>query len=513
MSKQMKIEISAPNGFGGEWIYATIELPAREYEIQDALHKARIVSDENERYFSVYDCEAFPVLSDVKIETNGIDELNYLAKRLDSLEDYERNVLLAVTPRILKDVNEGDIVSVKNLINLTYGLDKVCVVSNVRTLTELGELAIENELYKWMESVSEEALQYLDRAKIGREIYEDDEGAFINGMYVAAGEYEFQEIYDGKNLPKQELSAEYAFRLELAKSPTDDEDIIETSSERLELPIEREKADNVARKLGVDKIEDCVYLGFESTVPQIESDNFGDMHDFDKLNSLAETMVQMMPSDQVKFKAILSAEEPERIEIILDIAKNLDKYELATQVDDAAQFFKSYLLRHMDKSFDEKWLDTLLLRDEGRELAKRLGATFTDYGVISARSMGLYESVSRYESQIIDEKYDLIEINGQKALFANETIQDKDVPNGLYKYDLRGGETKDFLTIEQSVIVDRSGTILVKEPFDFKNKSYIALTEETSPNFLCEEVTPREFLNGEYDQSKTEELEMKMRGI
>lgn len=510
MAKQMKVELSSPKGMNGEWLYATLDLPAEEHEIRDAFHRARIMSHEDEQYLSVYDCDAFPMLSFARVETEGIEELNFLAQRLDSLEEHERNVLLAITPRVIKNVGEGDVVSAKDLINLTYGLNKVTVAPYVKSLTELGELAIQSEMYTWMESVPDEALPYLDRTKIGQELYEGDKGAFIRGMYVAAGEYQFQEVYDGRNLPNQGVYTAYAFRLELAKPPMGDEDVGEQPTEMLGLPVEREEADAVAKKLGADKIEDCVYLRFDSSIPQIESGHFGDMHDFDKLNSLADMMLQMSPSDQVKFKAALSAEEPEQIEEILDVARNLDQYELATQVDDATQFFKSYLIRHMDKDIDPKWLDTLLLRNEGHELAERLGATFTDYGVVSARNRSLYEPIPR-NNPIMDEKFDLIEINGQTALFSNGIIKNENIPKGLYKYDLRGGETSDFLTIEPRVMVNRSGTILVKEPFDFGGRDHIPLTEETSPNFLSEEATPREFIDTDYDQ--TEEMEIKMGGI
>lgn len=197
---------------------------------------------------------------------------------------------------------------------------------------------------------------------------------------------------------------------------------------------------------------------------------------------------------------------------ILDVARNLDRYELATQVDDASQFFKSYLMRHMDKKVDPKWLDTLLTKTEGQELAERLGATFTDYGVVSARDRSLYEPITR-NNPIMDEKFDLIEVNGQQALFPNGIIKTENIPKGLYKYDLRGGEIGDFLTIEPIVRVNRSGTILVKEPFEFDGKDHIPLTGETSPNFLCEEVTPREFLNGDYEQAEAEEMDIKMGGL
>ena len=94
MAKQMKVEISSPKGLNGEWLYASLDLPAEEHEIRDAYHRARVMSHEDERYLSVYDCDAFPMLSFVRLETEGIDELNFLAQRLDSLEEHEIQAFL-----------------------------------------------------------------------------------------------------------------------------------------------------------------------------------------------------------------------------------------------------------------------------------------------------------------------------------------------------------------------------------------------------------------------------------
>ncbi len=238
------------------------------------------------------------------------------------------------------------------------------------------------------------------------------------------------------------------------------------------------------------------------------------MQDFDKLNNLSQMLLEMTPSDQAKFKAVLSAEEPTKIEDILDIARNLHQYKFSTQVEDSSQFFKTYMLRHMDTRFDPKWLDTLLMRNEGKELIERLGATITDYGIISKRCGGLYETITRdlpEENPLLTEKFDLIEINDQTALFTNGRITASDVPDGLFKYDLRSGETKDFATIETNVMVNHAATILVKKPFDFGGLDYIPLNDDTSPNFLGDEVTIGEYMDTDYDQE--EEITIKMGGM
>lgn len=397
MAKQIKLEIAAENPESRSWLYADLQLPAEEHEIRDAFQRARITSPDTYHEFSIYECEAIPALPFRRLDSPSLDELNYLAKRLDSLNEEERLVLQAVSPKILK-VGEDELVSPKDLINMTYGLDEVSIISNVGNAQQLGQFVIENDLHTDVEAVPDDSVYLLDRTRIGQLQQQNDGGVFIDGKYIVTAEYELPEVYDGKNLPIENPTSWFAFKMDVTRPPVcDDLGEVESVAETLTLPVDRAEADELAKRLGMERIEDCVYLGFESSIPQIDADKFGDMHDFDQLNNLSEMMLEMSPSDQVKFKAVLSAEEPEKIEQILDIARSLDQYEFAPMVEDEAHFFKSYLLRHLDEKIDSRWLDSLLARNEGTELLERVGGTLTDYGVISSRGGSLYDPVPRSE--------------------------------------------------------------------------------------------------------------------
>lgn len=405
MSKQIKLEIARENPEARCWIYSDLQLPAEKHELNDALQRARITEQNTPYEISVYECEALPLLPFRRLDSPTIDEMNFLAKRLDGLNEEERLVLQAVASKVLK-YGEDEIVSVKDLINLTYGLDEVSIISNISNPYELGKFTIENDLNSDVESIPEDAVYLLDKEKIGRLQQKNDNGVFVNGKYIIAGEYALREVYDGKNLPlsAEEDMSDYMFKLEVTKPPEGDNlNELESMAKWLTLPCERAKADELANKLGLNKIEDGVYIGFNSTVPQIDADNFGDMHNFDKLNSLSELMLQLTPSDQVKFKAVLSAEEPENIDKIFDVARNLEQYEFAPMIVDESHFFKSYLARHLDKNFDERWLDNIVVGCSASELLENLGGTVTDYGVVSARGGHLYNLTPRYESEVITE--------------------------------------------------------------------------------------------------------------
>ncbi len=404
MKKLMTVQIASNEPISGKWFYADLDLPSESYEIEDALQRARISSADTYREYTIYECEILPMIDGQRLDTPSIEELNFFAHQLAALNEDERLVFQAVAPKHLPD-DEEEIISVKDLINLTYGLDGVMVASNVDDTADLGQFVIENELNEIVIETPEEVLPYLDKRMIGSLQQEIDGGVFLDGKYIVAGSYELKEIYDGRQpLPTEDEVTNYAFRLELMNAPDGDDGIgTDLPTKWLSLPTDAETAQKVANELGAERIEDCVYIGFESTVSQIESDNFGDMQDFEKLNNLSQMLVEMTPSDQVKFKAVLSAEEPSKIEEILDTARNLHQYEFASQVEDAPQFFKSYMLRHLDTRFDPKWLDSLLLRNEGNRLLERLGATVTDYGIVSARGGSLYELVPHDEVQATEE--------------------------------------------------------------------------------------------------------------
>ena len=107
---------------------------------------------------------------------------------------------------------------------------------------------------------------------------------------------------------------------------------------------------------------------------------------------------------------------------------------------------------------------------------------------------------------IENESYQLIELFGKPALFSNDRITPKDIPEGLYCYDLRHSDEGDhFCSVEPKVAVNHGGSVITDIPLDFGDEGYISLTEDTEPNFLSEDLTIAEYMNGEFEQSDSQE--------
>lgn len=107
---------------------------------------------------------------------------------------------------------------------------------------------------------------------------------------------------------------------------------------------------------------------------------------------------------------------------------------------------------------------------------------------------------------IENESYQLIELFGKPALFSNDRITPKDIPEGLYCYDLRHSDDGDrFCSVEPKVAVNHGGSVITDIPLDFGEKGYIPFSEDTEPNFLSEDLTIAEYMNGEFEPSDSHE--------
>lgn len=401
--KVMTLELSRENEFSDGYLYRSLELPAQEYEIRDVLQQLRqrsgdITSDQ----IAIYNSKYIPQLEDKRFDSPTVDELNFFAKRLAEMDETDLAIMQALCSRFIKD--DDELVSIKDLINMTYGLDSVSVISNVTNDEQLADFVMENDMQDDVASVPANARYLLDKARIGKLQREMDGGVYSGNLYVCTDHFEMPKVYDGKTLPESTHEPWFAFKLEVAQAPQTDEPLSEPS-EWITLPMTDKAMREVAERHNATSLKDLVYYDFVSSVAHITTEDFTSMQDIEKLNALAFTMAEMSPDEQITFKAALDAERKHGINLddILNISNNLHRYEMNTCCEGASDFFKQYLLTHMDTKFDDRWLDPLVYRREGSRLLEKLGATVTDYGIISSAGGSLYKLVSYDSDETVTE--------------------------------------------------------------------------------------------------------------
>lgn len=94
-----------------------------------------------------------------------------------------------------------------------------------------------------------------------------------------------------------------------------------------------------------------------------------------------------------------------------------------------------------------------------------------------------------------NEEFEIIEIEGETALFTNSRMTDADIPKGLHCYHLRHGDDGNFCALEKSVTVNHGGSVIVREPIELGENGCISLNSDNSPNFTGETTLMEEFFS------------------
>ena len=106
-------------------------------------------------------------------------------------------------------------------------------------------------------------------------------------------------------------------------------------------------------------------------------------------------------------------------------------------------------------------------------------------------------------------KYQEVEIFDVPALFSDGRISLADLPEGLYRYDLRGSDDDPGMpvTVEQNVTVNHAGAIITAKPLDLGEDGCLTLTEDEGLNFVGGEISMQRFFNEQRKDRNTEEVE------
>ena len=109
------------------------------------------------------------------------------------------------------------------------------------------------------------------------------------------------------------------------------------------------------------------------------------------------------------------------------------------------------------------------------------------------------------KENLLNEELQEIEIFDKPGLFSNGRLRDEDVPEGLYRYDLRGSDYDPGqpVTVEKNVVVNHAASVLMAEELDLGADGRLELGEE-GLNFTGAELTVREFM--EEQQQKNNAL-------
>ena len=174
----------------GEWV----KFPTTAEELKEVFKRIGIGQKDDfgqpyeEWFITDYDCYVDGLYSKLG-EYENLDELNYLASKLDEMSESEYAQFQA-------GMEMGDHCgSLQEIINLTENLDCYEVYPNIEDYDDLGRYYIE-ELD--VMQVPEHLQNYIDYEAYGRDVALEENGTFTDQGYVRDTGDSFHEYYDGE---------------------------------------------------------------------------------------------------------------------------------------------------------------------------------------------------------------------------------------------------------------------------------------------------------------------------
>ena len=174
----------------GEWV----KFPTTAEELKEVFKRIGIGQKDDfgnpyeEWFITDYDCYV-DGLYDKLGEYESLDELNYLASKLDEMSESEYAQFQA-------GMEMGDHCgSLQEIINLTENLDCYEIYPDIEDYDDLGRYYIE-ELDAMQ--VPEHLKNYIDYEAYGRDVAMDENGSFTDQGYVWDTGSSFHEFYDGE---------------------------------------------------------------------------------------------------------------------------------------------------------------------------------------------------------------------------------------------------------------------------------------------------------------------------
>ena len=323
---------------------------------------------------------AYNVLKRMEQCTVNVEELNYLAKRLESFDTGEAAQFQAMAHKL-------ELFELKDLINLTFCCQQATVITDFSDLAAVGRDHYMN-LHGGSASVDE--LNKLDGEETARRLIENGGGTITPYGVVYDNGMKLEQVYDGRFFPCYYYKPNVITVAVTSKAEPEDTEHITW----LFLPMVREEIDRALLRGGITDSED-VRLRLEDSQLPNEVDVLLDMEyeTLSDLNELAEATDGLSKADMKKLGAVVTMTKPQNAEQVKNLAENLDLFDFAPGAHTPEEYGK-YMIRqsgHFD--YDENLDEFYDYEGYALQRMNEEDGMFTDRGYIAYKGYISMEEV------------------------------------------------------------------------------------------------------------------------
>ena len=379
----MMIQAVLGNPHHPEYGVATIPFPiphdqyARCMELLEALE----IGDAVKADCKVEKIDSFyTVLKRTEMLTVNVEELNYLAKRLDSFDTGEAAQFQAMAHKL-------ELFELKDLINLTFCCQQATVITDFSDISAVGRNHYMN-LHGGSARVDE--LEALDGVETARQLIENGNGAVTPYGVVYDNGMKLEPVYDGRFFLCYYYKPNAITVAVTSKAEPEDTEHITW----LFLPMTQEEIDRALQRAGITDPAD-IRLRLEDTQLPDEADMLLDMEQesLADLNALAQATDALSSDDMEKLGAVVMLAKPQNAEQIKNLAENLDLFDFALGAHTPVEYGKYMIQQSGHFDYDEN-LDAFYDYEKyGLQRMCEEDGMFTDRGYIAYKGYYSMEEV------------------------------------------------------------------------------------------------------------------------
>ena len=369
----MMIQAVLGNPHHPEYGVATIPfpIPHDQYAHCMELLEALEIGDAVKADCQVQEINSFySVLKRTEMLTVNVEELNYLAKRLDSFDTGEAAQFQAMAHKL-------ELFELKDLINLTFCCQQATVITDFSDLSAVGR---DHYMNLHGGCTKTEELDALDSEATARRLIESGSGTITPYGVVYDNGMKLEQVYDGQFFPCYYYEPNAITVAVTAKSEPEDTEHITW----LYLPMAQEEIDRTLQRAGITAPLD-IQLRLEDTQLPNEVDVLLDMEQesLAGLNVLAQATDELSSDDMKKLGAVVTLAKPQNAEQIKNLVENLDLFDFAPGAHTPEEYGK-YMIRqsgHFD--YDENLDEFYDYEKYGLQRMGEEDGMFTDRGYIA----------------------------------------------------------------------------------------------------------------------------------
>ena len=322
----------------------------------------------------------YTVLKRTEMLTVNVEELNYLAKRLDSFDTGEAAQFQAMAHKL-------ELFELKDLINLTFCCQQATVITDFSDLAAIGRNHYMN-LHGGSASVDE--LNALDDKGIARQLIESDSGTVTPYGVVYDNGMKLEQVYDGRFFPCYYYEPNAITVAVTAKSEPEDTEHITW----LFLPMVQEEIDRALLRGGITDPSEIRLSLEDSWLPHEVLDLLDMDHvDISELNALVQALDEFSDMSIRKYAAAAVMARPHTTEQAKHLAENLDLFDFAPSASTPEEYGKYMIQKSGRFDYDEN-LDAFYDYEKyGTERMNEEDGMFTDRGYIAYKGYTSMEEV------------------------------------------------------------------------------------------------------------------------